>query len=784
MLSVLGVFSTAQQSFTIKGYVKDQETNEALIGATVYQNSLQKGTATNEYGFFSFKSLSDSIVLEFSYVGYNLVKIQFDKDADSVVVVHLEPNKQIEEVVVVADYTGELHLSQASVDEISVETINSLPVLLGESDVLKSIQLLPGVISGTEGASGYHVRGGSSDQNLILIDGVPVYNAYHLYGFFSVFNTDAIHYAKLYKGGMPARFGGRLSSVLDLRMKEGNSNDFSGDVSLGMVASKFMFEGPIVKGKTSFLITGRRSMTDLIYDGITDKLLKNENQDKSQYYFYDVNAKINHVFSNRSRIYLSMYTGHDNSDASTEKVHFSDISDLVLTNKNSSEINWGNTTSVFRWNYLLTDNLFSNFTLYYSKYRYNSSDNKIFTSESSDPRRNFTNTYERNYFSEIKDYSAKTDFDLNLHANYLKFGCQYIQHTVSPGVETDYFNADAIKNIETTVLSSTNAHEMNFYVEDDMKFSNQFNCNAGIHASGYFVNDKFFRTVQPRFSGNYHPLKKWAFKASYARMVQYLHLLSNSSLGLPTELWISSEPELAPEFSDQYVLAMTYMPGDQFSISIEAFKKDMHNLIAYKEGASYLAKHTSWDEKTVSGKGASHGVEFMIDKKAGKTTGWISYTYSISTRTFDELNYGREFPYKYDRTHDVSIVLMHQLNDHFDLGATWVYATGNAITLANEVIAPPLAFKDLKDVGFITSGAEYYNSINAFRMPDYHRLDINVNYQNRVKQFEYKISLGAYNVYNRQNPYYLYFVDGVRGREIAQRSLFPVLPYVNCSLKF
>lgn len=761
------------QNFTISGKITDSASGEALIGATVYDYRSGKGTTSNNYGFYSLTLPADSVHLRFSFVGYQTRKASFDHRRDRTLNIEMVGQTELEAVEITASQERDLvEKTQMSTIDVSMDKVRDLPVLLGERDVMKTIQLLPGVQSGSEGTSGIYVRGGGPDQNLILIDGVPVYNATHLFGFFSIFNSDAIHSVKLIKGGFPAEYGGRLSSVIDIRMKEGNSKKIHGEGGIGLISSRLTLEGPIVKDKTSFMISGRRTYIDVL----TRPIIRAQGDLDAGYYFYDLNAKINHTFSDRSRLYLSGYFGKDNF-YSLDEDRYNDMSE-VREDSYEARLRWGNAIGALRWNYIFGPRLFSNTTLTYSKYKFDISNEarsvRTMGGQSADE------FFKLVYLSEIEDWSGKIDFNfVPLPDHYIKFGANYIYHRFRPGVNTYHENSTSMQ-IDTSFGSAQlYANEFYIYAEDDYKINDRLKINGGLHFSGFAVEGKTYFSLQPRIAARFLLTEYIAAKASYARMAQYLHLLTNAGIGLPTDLWVPPTAQIRPQNADQFALGVSRTFPKGYELSVEGYYKKMNNLIEYKDGASFLANANDWQTKVETGEGWSYGAEILFEKKAGKTTGWIGYTLSWSQRKFENLNSGRIFPYKYDRRHDISVAITHRFNERVDVGLVWVYGTGNAVSLPTE------RFRPASDFGYFYGDVGYIESRNNYRMPAYHRLDIGVNLHKKTRYGQSTWSFGLYNAYSRQNPFYLYFSTDRSGQtHLTQVSLFPIIPSVTWNFKF
>ena len=763
-------YVSAQDKYTISGYVQDKETGEKLISASVFEPNLMLGAITNNYGFYSLSLPKGKRTIAFSYMGYKTITMEINLTKDTIIKFETETDNLLDEVVIEETRIEDnVEKTQMSTFDLPVQDLKTLPVLLGEVDIMKTIQLLPGVQSGNEGTGGLYVRGGGPDQNLILLDGVPVYNASHLFGFFSVFNADAIQSISLIKGGFPARYSGRLSSVLDIRMKEGNSKHITGEVSIGLISAKATIEGPIIKDKTSFIISGRRTYIDaLIAPAIR---LQSKGNAAGGYYFYDLNAKINHKFSDKSHLYLSSYLGND-------KFYFKNSYTINGDeNEENGSIRWGNITNALRWNYLVNNKLFSNITLTYSQYNFTTGMEEKFNSKD-----DYYN-YKFEYISGINDFSGKIDFDYSPNPkNNIKFGISEIYHTFNPGVNVYNVNTAGSSNLDTTFGNNKlYAHEYSIFVEDDIKLTNKLKANVGLNFSGFILKNKNYSNFEPRIAVRYLINRKLSIKASYAKMSQYIHLLANSTVGLPTDLWVPTTEVLKPEISNQVALGSVYKLKQKFEFSIEGFYKTMDNLLEYKEGASFFSVNNDWQQKVTQGKGWSYGAEFLIRKQKGKTTGWIGYTLSWTNRQFEEISFGKVFPYKYDRRHDIGIAVTHKFNKHVDLGVTWVYGTGNAVTLAFEKYAQ-FSYDNFNYQ--FNNDVEYIESRNNYRMASYHRLDIGVNLHKVKKHGVRTWSFGVYNVYSRQNPFFLYFSQESGSTELYQVSLFPIIPSFRYSFKF
>lgn len=764
------------QNYTISGYVQDNKTGERLIDAGVFDKITGFGTYTNEYGFYSLSFKSDSANLKVHYIGYSSWERDIKIENNITLDIELEPNLILNEVNISAERTD--NLSNPELYTLSPKDISSLPSFAGESDFMKVMQLLPGVSAGSEAGNDLFVRGGGDGQNLILLDGVPVYNIDHVYGFLSVFNSSAISHLNIYKGGFPVRYGGRLSSVIDVRMKEGNLNEYHGNINVGLVASSLTFEGPIKKGENSFMISARRTLIDIISKPFQDiaRMMNGDEKLSLNYYFYDVNLKFNHIFSNKDRIFLSVYMGKDQLK-SIQVTSFEKIYDMNMVN------NWGNITSVLRWNHIYGNKLFSNISLYYSRFKSSDSYSEKYSEIESGI---LTDEILKKFESRVESITAKADWDWRINpVNNVRFGINYQNLFFNPGINTQKFlsggginesNESATKKLSIPKKFAT---DMYLYAEDNIKFKN-LNINFGLHLSGYYVDNTFYPSLEPRINTSYRFSDKFSIHASYTEMSQSLHLLTKNTMILSSDLWMPSTANIKPMRAKQGVFGLKYDFNKNINVCIESYYKKMNNLIEYKDGTSYIEDQSDWENLVAVGSGNSYGIEFLVEKKSGRFTGWLSYTLSKTNRLFDELNKGREFPFKYDRRHNISIVGIFHINERINISANWVYYTGTAFTLTEST--SPIIYPDITtDLNSI----QHYSDKNAYRMPDYHRLDINVNFSKIKKNGTRTWSVGVYNIYNRKNPYYMYLDTNQNGESVLKQvSIFPLIPSVSYSYKF
>ena len=774
-------FTQTLTNYTISGYVTEKGSKENLPGVNIYVPKLKSGATTNTYGFYSITLPSDTVELLVSYTGYKTQYIKFYLNANTPLDVSLENNALLKEVVVTDTKTERISEQvQMSKIDLPIEQIKNLPALLGEKDVMKAIQLLPGVQKGSEGSSGIYVRGGGPDQNLIILDDATVYNATHLFGFFSLFNGDALKSVELTKGGFPARYGGRLSSVIDMQMKDGNKEKLSGEAGIGLISSRLTLEGPIKKNKASFLFSARRTYIDVLARPFMKKDLGIVG-----YYFYDLNAKVNYVVDYKNKLYLSGYFGKDKFYAKEGRER------AKMGYEVNSGIDWGNATGTLRWNHLINEKLFSNVSVVFTDFLFN------IKYENISP----TTTSRIRYFSGIRDYTVKTDFDYYPNSRHsIKTGINATYHYFRPNAIAAESNDPSASNFNFKTLTHIDTYETAAYIEDDFKISDKWRTNSGIRFSNFNVRSKSYFNTEPRIALKYAIRSDFSAKASFATMNQFIHLLSNSGIGLPSDLWVPATDNIKPQQSNQLALGLAKdlkIKGGDFQISLEGYYKRSKNVIGYKEGASFLGiadiddngNYTfSYEDIVTSGKSESYGAELFLQKKSGKFTGWIGYTLSWTWLTFNELNFGKRFPARYDRRHDLSLVGTYKFNDHITLSAVWVYGTGNAVTLPLTEYQLPV--KNDSNLGGIYSYAIGYDygGKNSFRMAPYHRLDIAVQFHKQRKHYERVFELGIYNTYNRKNPFFYMTVTEWDGHanitKLKQVSLFPVIPSVSWTYKF
>ncbi len=768
------------QKYTISGFVTDAMSGEKLISARVFDPDRKVGAITNNYGFYSITTEGGMVAVNCSYVGFKPFNTAFELTGDTTINIDLSSDGVEMETVEINDKKDIAENTQMSTIDVPIEIIKKIPALMGEVDVIKALQLLPGVQSGNEGSSGFYVRGGGPDQNLILLDGVPIYSISHLFGFFSVFPADAISNVSLIKGGFPARYGGRLSSVIDISLKDGNMKKWHGEGSVGIIASKLTVEGPIWKDKTSVMISARRTYLDILAQPLI--LAASKGHTNAGYYFYDAVGKINHKFNDQNRLYFSFYGGNDQAYL-RDKQNYEYQGDSYES-KTSFKLGWGNKIAALRWNHLFSDKLFANFAATYSTFRF-----KVGIDQSDAQTANgqtTTNRFALGYDSGIRDWNARFDFDWYAKpSHFVRFGGYGINHKYTPGVSNFIIEGPGY-SLDTILGSkSITANEMGLYIEDDFKLGSRQKLNLGLHGSAFLVEGKLYKSLQPRVSYRLMIDENWAAKASFTTMYQYVHLLTNTNVGLPTDLWVPSTKSIKPQSAIQGAAGIARSFKDQgLEFSIEGYYKYMTGLVEYKEGASFIPERNDWQEKIVQGNGWAYGAEFFLQKKFGKTTGWVGYTLSWNKRQFTQLNNGEIYPYKYDRRNDASFVLTHEFSKKVDVGLVWVFGTGNALTLPISSYQGTILSQN-NPYGY-SNTVDQVGTRNGYRMHPYHRLDLSVNLNKEHKRWTRTWSFSVYNAYSRSNPYFLFFDYDPRTstRVLKQVSLFPIIPSVAYRFKF
>ncbi len=786
---------------TISGYVTDSLSGEKMIGANVYLSGTNIGTTTNLYGFYSLTYYPGDWVLSASYLGFRPFEKKIRAEQNRTIDILIKKSIDLQEVIVLADYYTR---RQVGINTTR-ETFNSsdfeiIPAVGGEQDIIKLTQNLPGVLSGTDGLGGLHVRGGDPGQNLVLLDGVQVYNPFHTAGFFSIYNPSAIKSVTLYKSGFPARFNGFTSSILDVRTKEGNNQRLKAEGGISLLALNGSVEGPIIKGKSSFILTARRTHVDPWIKSVTTYLNQRENKTGyTGYSFYDLNAKTNYSIGANDKLYLSFYHGRDNFRDFSGKFDYMESQVVRLNTENV--LDWGNDIGTLRWNKLINNKLFANTTLNYSNFRYNSFsfNEEVISEDNQNIDRQFKVAL---YKSNIKDYSLKTDFDfIPTPVQKLKAGFALVYHTFNPVVyAVDQNSKDAylfgnnqsFSSLDTIVKgTSISALEVTTYVEDEIIINDNILLNLGINTSFFSVQDINYLSFQPRISLNLIVNDKLSIFVSHDNLAQNLHLLSNAGFSLPNDLWIPSTANIGPLKIKQSTVGFHYRLAKIYEIKMEGYYKQMKNLIAFQEGASFSSggiflnggflNTRNWEEKVSEGEGVSKGIELTLKKNTGRLSGWVSYSFANAQRQFEEINYNRVFPYRYDRRHTFNVVGVFKIKNGIDFLANFTYGTGQPFSYATSKY-----FSQLPGSG---NQVEILNwtSTNSIRLDPFHRLDIGINFKNIRKWGEEFIQVGLINVYDRKNTLFVRLKENPNDpadKRFVKSSLLPILPSFSYKLKF
>ena len=782
---LLGVEALAQRA-TVSGYITDAVSGETLLGAGVLVadgSKPPKGAVTNVYGYYTLTLPRGKTKLQYSFVGYGSVTLEMNLQRDTSINVVLEPAESLEEAVVVAQKDAGIQSTYLGALDVPLAQIRNTPVLFGEADVLKAIQLMPGVQAGNEGSTGLYVRGGGPDENLILLDGVPIYNVDHMLGILSVFQTEAVKKVTLYKGSFPARYGGRVSSIVDIRTNDGNMKETHGSFGIGALTEKAHLEGPIFKDKLSYSLSARGFHTVLL-DPLIRLSLKDENM-YANYFFYDLSGKITWRLSDKDRFFLGGYSGSDTAGVKYEDTYESEGEEGFYARTDMS-LGWGNNVASLRWNHIFSSQLFSNTTLAFNRYQMKMG------MGFKEREGNDVYQFDVNYNSGIRDWSAKLDFDYNPVPQHLvKFGAEYTYHTFVPETITAIMS-DTLREMTDgeglnyhSPYESYVGHDIALYAEDDFSLGDHLTVNPGLYASLFLTDGKPYFNLQPRLSAKYALDNGLAFKAGYARMAQYVHLLSSFSVSLPMDLWVPITRNIKPVTSDQVSAGIYYDGLKGWEFSLEGYWKHEDNLLEYKDGTLVLGNSMGWEEKVEMGQGKAMGLEVFIQKTTGKLTGWVAYTLAKSERVFPDgsINLGRPFPYKYDRRHNFNVNVSWRLSRVVELNLAWMFASGGTTTipLRRTVVLTP-------DGNVLM--ADFVEQRNNYRLPPSHRLNVGANFHFGD---HFILNAGVYNAYNNMNPN-LVFVDyessvdedGTYYAKPVMRKLtfLPLLPSLSLTYKF
>lgn len=776
------------QRFTLSGFVEDAETGERIPGASVFSVGEQIGSLSNEFGFFSLTLPAGTHRIGVSYLGYQRMEVPLHLSADEHRNFELQP-AFLQEIVVTTQSDSVLVESPAlSVENISLDNARRLPSLGGEADVVRLTYQLAGIQTASDGLGGLSVRGGNVDQNLFLLDGVPVYNPLHGVGISSVYNASAIRSARLYKGVMPAKFGGRTSAVLDVQTKEGNSKTLQLETDIGLTSGKITVEGPLTKNKSSFFVSGRRALYDLFVVPYTSRKRREDFIDGFvSYFFYDLNLKVNHRFSNSDRLYVSYYRGADDFlDVNEQEVR---TQDTVVFFADNSKVFWGNEIASLRWNHTFSPRLFANTTLTFSKYAYRSQDFLNLTRTIDTLPSEVLDALVLGYNSNNKDLAANLDFDwFPKPGHRVEFGMAAVRHRFQPGV----ISLDIPTDIDfDTILNRQplKSFELDAYLQDEFQLGSLVSLNLGLRLSTMGWVEKTYVSLQPRLLLTFHPLEKFDIAFALGKASQHLHLLSPSSLGLPKDLWVSSTRRIRPQKSWQAVAGMKWRPSSNWSLEVEGYYKTLENILVFKDVFLTDVNAENWQDKVSVGEGRAFGVEWTLRRQARKTAGWLTYAVAWAQREFDqEINQGDRFPFRLDRRHQLNLVVLHRFNARWELSAAWTFATGTAFTLPLqefEFVHPP-SQNFPSGIRIIVADSDRKNNR---RLPAYHRLDWGLNYYLKRGKATHAFKIGAYNTYNRFNPLYLtikerFDENGEPLREAVEVSMLPIFPTLRYKVSF
>jgi outer membrane receptor for ferrienterochelin and colicin len=759
------------QNITVSGYVTD-ENGEMLTGSTIYHPKSERGTQANTYGFYSLTMVKETATLVYSFVGYETRKIELNLLKDTTI------NIKLSQITL---QTVEIRENRRPIEQhistitLPIEQIKKIPTIGGESDIIKAFGLTPGVSNGTEGSAGLYVRGGTPDQNLILLDEAVVYNPNHLFGFISVFNPDAVKNVDLFKGGFPARYGGRLSSVLDVTMRDGNFKKNKTDVGIGILASRITLERPLIENRLSMIVSARSSYLGLLLTPLWFNY-KFSNKDASyiNYFMYDVNCKLNYKIDGKTQVFFSVYHGRDFLNSFDRLKDFSE---------DKLKLHWGNTTTTLRYNKELSPKFFWKNILLYTRFNYNTniSNNLI----------SIQKKYEINSFSGLQDFTLRSAFDYipNSH-HYVRAGIEVTYHQFTPQFNYNLSNDTSIEN--RSKKDEFLAFEPALYGEDEWQITDNFKAHLGVRLNRYQLSTKKYNSIEPRATLIYSIGKIVTVKAAYSRMKQNVHLLTNNGVGLQNDIWVPSTDRISPQQSEQYAFGLSkYLSKQDIEISIEAYTKNMKNLIDYKEGANIIVNLENWQNAVEqNGKGTSQGLEFFIHKKSGRFNGFISYTLAKTDRQFEKINFGQKYAFRYDSRHNFAITANYQINNKWNVSGTWVFKSGEPITLPTAIVNANPFNKTILDAPELP----IYSQRNGYRLPSYHRADIGFNRVTTTKKGHTKTwNFGIYNLYNRRNILYVQIVTKrnfigpntfTYNQVLSPKSLFPIIPSVSYSLSF
>lgn len=760
--------------YTISGYVFDKSTGEKLIGASIYCNKNKRGTYTNDYGFFSLSLPQDSIDLEIRFVGYYKFSERSFNKGNSFRVINLAPKTNLKEIEINEERQAKSE-QRPNGFYLNLKAIKDIPTFMGEPDVMRAVQMLPGVQGAGESAGGLNVRGGGTDQNLVLLDGVPVYNIVHVFGLFSIINPGSVNSVEIIKGGFSAKHNGRLASIFDIRLKDGNNQKLAANISLGMLLSSITLEGPLIKNRSSFIISYRRTYFDLFTQPVQFfSNRKDLNNYSGWYYFYDLNSKVNYKLGNRNKLSLNFFTGSDRGRI-TEYQNFADQSEILQVRNHNKNLVWFTLMSSLRWDHILNDKIFVSTTAGLTRYSTKFEDQLFWETKPNPEVKTSSLNYKQT--SGNSDLFLKTIFDIkSIKTHDITAGIDLIYHQFNTGT----LNYNTIENTieKDTSIGDRNifSHEEVIFAEDKWQVSKKLLLNLGLSFNSITVKQNTYRLLQPRLSGNYNFSKELYLNVSYSRMQQNLQILPNNSVGLPVDIWIPVTDYLKPQISDQVTAGVGYFFKKQYKLSVETYFKAMQNLVELKEGSFFVFGGYEWDKSFYTGKGNAKGLEIMLEKQSGKLRGWLSYTLSKADRKFEGINQGRSFPFKYDRRHQVTAFVKMNLSKTWNFSLSWIFTSGSPVTIPTSV--------------YTINNKSYYEFTdrNNIRMSNYHRMDLSFTKTILLKRSKRTWNVGAYNIYSHVNPMFIsssYIVTNSSSRlKFYEVGLIPLIPFVSYEISF
>lgn len=758
-------FYSYSQDFILNGIVKDFESNESLIYATIYSVKDNHGVVSNKSGYFNIQLNQGKQVIEISHVGYKKQKIEINITKDTIIDIYLFSNSELNEIIVTSQKKHPNTQYDIGSIILNPDFVKKTNALLGESDILKSLQTLPGIAQGSEGSTGLYVRGSDPGQNLIMLDDMPIFNSNHLFGLFSVFNTSALKSIQIYKGGFPARYGGRASAIIDVTMKDGSTNKYGGEFEIGLISSKLFFEGPIKKDKSSFIIALRRNYFDLILLPIVKLTSDNVANETAGYHFYDMNIKLNTTLKKKGKLCISLFSAKDKAVTKLK------LNEGVSKYNDEFILKWNSLTSALKYKKAITSKLFFNAILNYSNYKFYTTIN----SQRESDIESFNELYVFENMNSLNSIEFKSDTEYSLNSK-IKFyaGLSASNYSCLPGklhLKKEKYSVNSIDTVFTNNIN--NLQQIDFYIESQIKIFSKLHLNTGIRNSNAYTNSTYYSNLEPRFILSYDIFKSISLKTSYSKNCQYLHLVNNSILGMPSELWLPASESIKPIFSDIYSIGL-FFDISGFSFSFDSYYKKVSNIIELKDGADIFSVSNNWSDQLEQGLGLMYGIDFYLQKKFKRFTGNLSYTLAFSNRNFNTINNGKLFHYTYDRRHNVNINILYKISNSILFSANWIYQSGYWFTLSEQY------YTNLDN----NQSLLYLNGRNNLQSPDYHRLDIGLVHTKEKTKGIREFKFSVYNVYNKQNPYHISLNYKDDSYEIKQLTMFPVIPSISYVYKF